>query len=458
MLTHLRFDSFKSWKRVDLELAPLTFLYGANSSGKSSILQFLLLLKQTKDSPDRTIALDFGGEDSLVDAGSYRDAVHGHDLEQAMEWQLGWTTPESLDLADPAGKRSKAVFSGNAIEVSASARLRNKVVVGEHLEYRFSGARFGLRRSRDRAGFRLEYHGDQSFKFLRTIGRAWDLPGPTKSYAFPDQAKTYFQNSQFLSEFETAYVRQMDAILHLGPLRDYPKRQYIWAGSSPVDVGRHGERTIDAILAATERHEKLNTKPKGRLRSFQAMIAWWLQELGLISSFEVSEVASGSGLYRALVRRSKLSPETSITDVGFGVSQVLPAIVLLCYAPEGSTVVLEQPEIHLHPAVQSGLADVIATMAKARGIQVIVESHSEHLLQRLLRRIAEGEKAPHVPISTNDIKVYFCQNKDGSSKIEELKVNLFGSIENWPEDFFGDLFGEIAAKEKAALRQRRAAQ
>jgi predicted ATPase len=458
MLTRLRFQNFKSWRKVDLPLAPLTALFGANSSGKSSLLQFLLLLKQTKDSPDRSLALDFGGEDSAADLGSFRDAVYAHQEEETISWHLEWQLPEELRIADPSGKRSEALFCGNTLEISSSVRLRNKNVVGDFLEYDFADSRFILRREKERPGFQLEGRTTNDFRFIRTVGRKWDLPGPTKSYAFPDQARTYFQNSQFLSEFETAYVKQMDAILHLGPLRDYPKRQYIWAGSSPIDVGRRGERTVEAILAATARGEQRNLRAKARRRPFQEMVAWWLEELGLIQSFKITEVAPGAGLYRAMVKRDLESPETSITDVGFGVSQILPALVLLYYAPEGSTVILEQPEIHLHPAVQSALADVIITAVKSRSIQIILESHSEHLFQRLLRRIAEAESSPYPSISPGDVRLFFCQSIQGISRLNALDVNLFGSIENWPQDFFGDQFGELAAKEEAALKRQRAAE
>jgi hypothetical protein len=233
MLTRLRFQNFKSWRKVDLRLAPLTALFGANSSGKSSLLQFLLLLKQTKDSPDRSLALDFGGEESLADLGSFRDAVHAHEQEEAISWRLGWRMPQELRIADPSGKRSEALFNSNTLEISSSVRLRNKNVVGDFLEYDFANSRFVLRREKERPGFQLEAQTTNDFRFIRTLGRKWDLPGPTKSYAFPDQARTYFQNSQFLSEFETAYVNQMDRILHLGPLRDYPKRQYILGWFQP---------------------------------------------------------------------------------------------------------------------------------------------------------------------------------------------------------------------------------
>ncbi|MFD2184203.1 AAA family ATPase [Rhodoplanes azumiensis] len=458
MLTRLRFENFKSWKRVDITLAPLTAFYGANSSGKSSIIQFLLMLKQTKDSPDRSLSLDFGSADSLADLGSFLDTVYQHNSEASISWRLHWKMQQELRIADPSGKRSEALFNGSEIAIASAARLRNRNVVSESLEYDFSGARFVLRREKERPGFQLEARSASDFRFVRTLGRKWDLPGPTKSYAFPDQARTYFQNSQFLSEFETAYVGQMDAILHLGPLRDFPRRQYIWAGSSPNDVGRRGERTIDAVLAATARNEQRNLRPRTRLKPFQEMIAWWLKEIGLISSFKVTEVADGSGLYRATVKRDPKSTEALITDVGFGVSQVLPALVLLYYAPEGSTIILEQPEIHLHPAVQAALADVIITTIKSRNVQVIIESHSEHLLQRIQRRIAEGKDSPYPMLSEQDVKIYFCQTTDGKSEVDELKVNLFGSIENWPDDFFGDQLGEIAARQEAAIKKQRAAE
>jgi predicted ATPase len=279
------------------------------------------------------------------------------------------------------------------------------------------------------------------------------LPEPTKAYSFPDQAQTYFQNAQFLSLFESSYVSQLDRVLYLGPLRDDPRRQYTWTGSYPSDVGTKGERTVEAILAASEREEHRNVRRRSRLRPFQEIIAWWLKELGLIESFEVREISPGAGLYRAFVRKTARSPETLITDVGFGVSQILPVLVLLYYAPEGSTVMIEQPEIHLHPAVQAGLADLFISVCKVRGVQLIIESHSEHLLNRLMRRVAE-EETPYGLITNRDIGVYFAENRGGRSPLESLQLTPNGVISNWPKDFFGDQMGEVVAREQASLRKR----
>lgn len=279
------------------------------------------------------------------------------------------------------------------------------------------------------------------------MGRKWPLPGPVKNYAFPDQVRTYFQNAGFLSDLEAAYEQVMDGILYLGPLREYPKRDYLWARSRPTDVGQRGEKAIDAILAATEAKLKLNLKTKTRLQDFQAIVAFWLRELGLIHSFEVAEIAEGSNRFQAWVATRQDATKVLLTDVGFGVSQVLPVVTLLLYAPEGSTVILEQPEIHLHPLAQAGLADVIIYAARHRRVQVLLESHSEHLLLRLQRRIAEGK------VKSDEVKLYFCDIGAGGSTLTPLHLDLFGQIENWPERFMGDAFFEAAEAERARLRR-----
>jgi predicted ATPase len=147
--------------------------------------------------------------------------------------------------------------------------------------------------------------------------------------------------------------------------------------------------------------------------------------------------------------RDAKAAEVLITDVGFGVSQILPVITLCYYAPEGSTLLLEQPEIHLHPRVQAGLADVLVDAMKTRNIQIILESHSEHLLRRLQRRVADETILPE------QAALYFCSTKMGESHLTPLDLDPFGNIRNWPKDFFGDEFGEIAAMSQAALERKK---
>ena len=109
---------------------------------------------------------------------------------------------------------------------------------------------------------------------------------------------------------------------------------------------------------------------------------------------------------------------------------------------------MEQPELRLHPAVQSGLADVMLNVAKAPNVQIVVESHSEHLLRRLQRRVAEGGA------ESDDVKLFFVSTKNGVAHASDLALNQYGEVENWPDGFFGDQLGEVAAIARAGLTRR----
>jgi len=170
--------------------------------------------------------------------------------------------------------------------------------------------------------------------------------------------------------------------------------------------------------------------------------------MGLIHSFQLTPTAPNRRDFEVRVKVTDSSPEVLLPDVGFGVSQILPVLVLCHYAPSGSTLILEQPEIHLHPSVQAKLADVLIDVIKRRNVQIVVESHSEYLLRRLQRRIAEGV------IPSNETALYFCEIDHGESKVRELEISEGGLIKNWPKDFFGDEMGEVAALTEAAMKHR----
>lgn len=455
MLNRLLIKNFKAWERLDIKLGAVTGIFGTNSSGKSSILQFLLLLKQARNATDRGIVLDFGGADQLVNLGSFRDLIHNHDEKLELAWGLNWDI-KKLSIQDTTKNRNDKLATGNSLVHNSRVVLNGKVLECTRLDYKFGDYRFVTERKKTSATefslHAISEPNSENFKFVRAAQRAWALPGPVKTYLFPDQAKTYYQNSGFLADFEAEYESLMDSIFYLGPLREHPRREYQWSGSPPSDVGRRGERAIEAILSATQKGEKRNLGGKTHYKAFDAMIGYWLKYLGLIHEFKVEEIGVESNLYRTKVKRDQNSPSALLTDVGFGVSQVLPALVLLYYVPEGSIVLMEQPEIHLHPAVQSGLADVILKVAATRNLQVIVESHSEHLLRRLQRRVAEGKA------QNNEVKLYFCDSENGKSKIQDLELDNFGEIRNWPMNFFGDELGEISAMRKAILKRKMSAE
>lgn len=452
MLRVLHFTNFKSWETAKLECGRITGIFGTNSSGKTSLSQFLLLMKQTKQATDRAISLELNGD--IVQLGTIKDVMHRHDEKRSIEINLEFNMQDELVLGDPSRGRTAVVAKGHQLGVSARLDMQNKALVARRLSYQLGDLIFELApKTGDPAQFELKVKSVSGaindFKFMRTQGRAWQLPGPIKTYAFPDQARTYFQNAGFLADLEVAYETQLDNLFYLGPLREFPKRDYLWARSRPTDVGQRGEKAIDAILAATAAGEMRNLKHKARQRPFEEMIAHWLREMGLIESFSVAEIKEGSNRWQAKVKTRAGASDVLLTDVGFGVSQVLPVITLLQYVPEGSTVILEQPEIHLHPLAQASLADVIIQAATHRRVQVILESHSEHLLLRLQRRIAEEA------ISSQDVKLYFCDAPKGASTLTPLDVDLYGNIRNWPDKFMGDAFNEVATAELKRIERRK---
>lgn len=450
MLQELTLRNFKAWKHVDsMRLSPITGLFGANSSGKSSIIQSLLLLKQTLESTDRSLPLHFGAASDYVELGWFRDVIWSLDPTLELTFGLKWNLPARLNVKNPENP-TDTLFTDDkmAFETVVDSENGEKMRV-KKFTYEFSDTEFSLSRKEAGNQYQLDLTKQQNgFRFMRTQGRPWDLPRPLKFYGFPDQVNTYYQNAGFLADLQRQLVEQFDRIYYLGPLREYPQRRYVWSGSEPIDVGQRGERVVDAILAAREKGNYIRRGGRKRLWTLDKMLAHRLEELGLIHSFSVDRLDQKGNIYEVHVQKSRNSSKVLVTDVGFGVSQVLPVLTLCYYVSEGSTIIFEQPEIHLHPSVQSGLADVFIDVAMHRKIQIIVESHSEHLLTRLQRRMAEEQ------ISKDDIALYFCRTDGDRAVLDPLELDMFGSIENWPKDFFGDRFAETAAREEAALQRQ----
>lgn len=454
MLSSIRIKNFKAWKDTgNIRLAPLTVIFGANSAGKSSLGHLLLALKQTALSSDRRRALHLGDTNSLIDLGTFRDCLYTHDSNNPLTFHLSWPLAQSLDVRDPVKQQS---YNGNQLALDVAMKA-NKTGQPEVTALQFSLANEAdvvldiAYERKNTSQFELT---SKNYNFIRTQGRAWPLDEPEKFYRISEQVRERFRNAGFLSDFALATETMLSRFYYLGPLREYPKRTYQWAGDTPEDVGHKGEYAIAALLAAQSQGRQLSGGFKQRQKPFAEFIAGWLQKLGIIYRFSVKPVAEGHRDYEVLIQTHTNASEVKITDVGFGVSQVLPALVEAFYCPPGSVVWMEQPEIHLHPQVQSELADVFISAIKARengqerNVQLIVESHSEHFLNRLQRRIAEGTLSP------DDVAIYFCKRQGQAAELETLRINEYGDIENWPENFFGDEMEDLAARTRAAMNHK----
>ena len=454
MLTRLRLENFKSWQDTgNITLRPITGFFGANSSGKSGLIHALLLLKQTADSADRGIVFNFGGAGARKDLGDFESVVHGHETGRALGISLDWRTGKPIRITDTYARREvvRSEDVGFQVVTRMGGAGAGEQPVVEKMSFHVGDSEFGLHLAYDEKYPYDLFTENTGFKFVRYQGRRWGFDSPVKCYGFPDTVRAYYQNAGFLTDLEFALERKLQNVYYLGPLRAFPQRVYTWSGGQPLDMGEAGEAVVDALLAARQQDLKISPGYRMRRLPLEKYIARWLQKLGLIHRFRVVPVAEGSRYFEVRVQKSPRAPEVLITDVGFGVSQILPVLVLCFYVPEGSTVILEQPEIHLQPSVQAGLADVFIDAWDKRNVQILLESHSEHLLRRLQRRVAEEA------ISQDDVGLYFCKEDGGASRLDTLEVDQFGNISNWPQDFFGDQFGEIAAMSEAALNRRQAA-
>lgn len=247
---------------------------------------------------------------------------------------------------------------------------------------------------------------------------------------------------------------------YLGPLRDAPKPLYPLApAADPHDVGLRGEHT--ASILELHKNKKIRYIPSANfkdpdikrdkvIRTLEAAVIDWLQYLGVASSVQSRD--QGKLGHELKVSLSNSDRTHDLTHVGVGVSQVLPILVMCLLADTDSTLVFEQPELHLHPKVQTLLGDFFISMALCNK-QCIVETHSEYFIDRLRFRIAAASAGKEL---NNHAKIYFVEKPLQSSSFREVVINEYGAISKWPEGFFDQSQQEAEAILTAALAKKRA--
>lgn len=241
---------------------------------------------------------------------------------------------------------------------------------------------------------RMTEHRTELIKAFRN-----DRPSKTRLQTAP-LAPILEQSVESIQNFFSRNIR------YLGPLRDEPKSIYPLAGAiDPNDVGFRGEYTASVLdinkysqveYISGKHFSTIPIEPKiGRI-SLIGAVHDWLSYLGVVE--EVSTTDKGKLGHELRVSTDKQNSENlhDLTHVGVGVSQVLPILVLSLLAPKHSTLIFEQPELHLHPRVQSRLADFFVSL-NLLGKQCIVETHSEYIINRLIdQQSRRAKKYPTV--------------------------------------------------------------
>jgi predicted ATPase len=447
MIRQLRLRHFKGWQDLPgLDFGQITVLFGTNSSGKTSLLHSLLLLKQTAESFDRGRALHFGDpQRDFVVLGGFEDVIFGHDVHQPLDLGITWKLERPVELA----------VGLEAGELAYDCRLQMIDAELVIKQLKFSGGRLSLELIRQPAGkYSLTVQGSP-----HPPKHEIELDAPESCYGIPHRA-TSFAQALYPLEFSHEFENLMKRIRYLGPLRQPPDRQYTWSGSRPSSVGLRGEHAVQAMLSDLKEAEvKRPGKTSKRVTGSHAPgelfheVERWMVALEVAESLELLPLDPGRRMFEVKLRIKGALTDASIADVGVGVSQVLPVIVQLYFTPPGSILLFEQPEIHLHPKVQALLADLFLDAAHSMRHQVIIESHSEHFLVRLQRRIAEAQH----PLATPEhVKLYVCSIHGGASRVRVLGMDEYGRIDDWPPDFFGDTLGDREAIMRAMIGRKTA--
>lgn len=300
------------------------------------------------------------------------------------------------------------------------------------------------------------------FDFKRILERT---KVPYLKKYFPDNAKKLISNyDNFIDEIINIYKELRDVeftlnrlregfstywerIYYIGPLREYPKRYYPIIGESAEDIGFKGE-FLPYLLKKSK--EKLDFWDY-RLKGLNKWVLDWLIRFEMANEIDIKRYKEINELISIFCLEYFSGVKVNISDMGFGTSQVLPIIVEGFSIERDALLLIEQPEIHLHPKAQSILGDLFIEIAN-EDKTLIIETHSEHLIRRIQRRIAENK------ISNKDVIFYYVTIGKEGSQLQRLEIDEEGYIENIPEGFFDEDYKEasehlrIIAKKKENIK------
>ncbi len=220
--------------------------------------------------------------------------------------------------------------------------------------------------------------------------------------------------------------RTLEQLFPMNSIRKPPERSYIFSGTDPDNVGYRGDSLPDILFRNPELVEETNK---------------WLKRLGIDYELEVKSIGAHSDDFfqvRLIDTRRKERVNVALSDVGFGISQLLPFIVQSLVS-EKQIISIEQPEVHVHPKLQADLGDLLAEAIKEpRQNRFIVETHSEHLILRLQRLVYKGEIKPE------DVSVIYVSRGPEGAKAERLHLDEEGDfIDEWPNGFFLERLREL---------------
>ncbi|WP_435059324.1 AAA family ATPase [Streptomyces sp. bgisy060] len=387
MIDRLTLHNYKAFQHAELPLGPLTLLTGLNSSGKSSVLQSLALLRQSYESGDLAVA-------------------------------------PLLPEARRSGLRTSVVNQGFLLNGELVGLGTGEDVLHEDFTEDEPRISLAVDEGPYHYGWTAAYEAEQNLLPLLDVDVPDTSEGDRERPAGPEAVTPAF----FTAPFQYLHADR------ISPAEFYPRDHQVAIGRGFLGV--HGEHTVNFL-----RHHADDTVPEGPLRHpraasdlLLAQTAAWMGELcpGVdikADAIKGTDVVSLSyGFQGTLGGTNRRRP----SNVGFGLTYVLPIVVACLSARPGSLILLENPEAHLHPQGQTQMA-VLAASAAVQGAQVIMETHSDHVLNGVRLAVKQGRVTPE------EVVLHYFRGNGTGAEIVSPRVNADGRIDQWPSGFFDEL-------------------
>lgn len=446
-LKSLRLENFKCFKEAEIDFGRVTLLTGANSSGKSSLIYGLLGALQSDNFP-----FQFSTNGKYVNMGDFRDISYNHNKSQTIVIEVQFEDKQ---------KKSEIKILSSWVEDKSNKLpfLDGLNVETNYYKYKIDSIEenkylVNLKHDLDKDPMKHLYSRDSFLKFLEGINTILGIkPKITerkhkkkqtdeglfsedeltvilapkndieikieKSSFFKKflDAQTNFQFTLVQNDFSNKLTSIEKKINYISSFRLNPDRTLLEQSRSEFKVGGRGEGYLDQIIY-WETYEK---------EKFLNLVKQ-LKDLKLLNTIKSNRLEGGR--YEIRIKPNSKGVFSSLTDVGFGISQFLPLIVADTQLPDNSTLFVSQPEIHLHPSIQSKFGEYVANQVKSSDKNYVLETHSEYLINRLRLAIVEGY------IAEEDVKLYHLENKNNEAIVHPVKLTKTGEIIGAPQDFF----------------------
>jgi predicted ATPase len=432
MFKSVRLKNFKCYRDTgDIPLRPLTVLIGANNTGKSTILQSLLVLKQTVE--DRTSA-PLVTQGHLVALGGFHDIFHAPALRTDRTFGIALSASDARQsLIFPGGQE---IPMEESLEVSFSfSDTANRIEVDKCLLGTNGKILIDLRHGGQT--WRSDHFAPPQTKWQPRFSFDGFFPDPFVSPPPHKASKKLLRFVSILNFNSQAWSH----ILRNHVQRVVPHREHVpWYSGIGTRTSTAAEFEFGSANLLAALGSKENVRRTGKT-VLDLVNEWACDRFSVLKKLRLDSVDKASLIKRLLGDERRGSKDINIAAMGEGVSQLLPIIASLVTERGGDCLLIEQPEVHLHPALQSKLADLFIEVVRAGSRQVIVETHSEHLLLRIRRRVAEGHIKPE------NVSILFVERKDkeDQSTVRPLDINGKGHFEDWPKGFFEESYQEAMA-------------